>query len=134
MKTRQQMKESAVKALKQIKSYGPYTNAFKNKGTVTMYEGSGGYYVEADSDLDKKIKEVEEKYNGMVYAAIHNYTEFGEIYTLLWEGAEDETIIEQGQDNDYYVFAYVWNVDEDMFSEFGDVIIKPMLGGLIRIG
>ena len=134
MKNKQQMKESAVETLRKIKSYAPYTNAFKTKGTVTMYERFGGYYVTKDSELDKKIKEIEKKYNGLIYAAIHNFTEFGELYTFLWEGAEDETYVEKGEGNEYYVFAYVWNVDDEMCSEFGEVIITSMLGGLERIG
>lgn len=134
MLTKAEQKENAIKNLNRIGSYKPYTRAFE-KGVVTMYEGYGGYYVEED-ELLKKIKEIENKYGGTVYAVIHQITNIGELYTMLWTGqAEDESgfDVEDYGTNMYYVRSYVWNKTYEDCSEFGDVVIQPALGGLIRL-
>lgn len=135
MLTKEEQKRRAILKLNEIGSYKPYTNAFR-KGTVTMYESFGGYFVDNDSELFKKISEVEEKYDGMVYAVIHNLTEFGELYTMLWQPSEaedDEFCVHSHGDGTCGVFAYVLNVSDDSCSEFGTVGIKPALGGLLRV-
>lgn len=86
MLTKEQQKANAVENLRKIKCYAPYLKAFKN-GTITMYEGFGGYYVD-----------VEDYGNGQ-----------------------------------YAVMSYVWNKTYDDCSEFGSVVIKPALGGLVRV-
>jgi hypothetical protein len=35
---------------------------------------------------------------------------------------------------EFYAFSYVWNKSNDMFSEFGDIVVKSFGGGLKRIG
>lgn len=135
MLTKEEQKRRAILKLNEIGSYKPYTNAFK-KGTVTMYEGFGGYFVDNDSELFKKISEVEEKYGGTVYAVIHNLTEFGEMYTMLWQTSyaeDDEFCVHPVGGGIYGVLAYVLNVSDDSCSEFGSVGIKPALGGLLRV-
>lgn len=133
MLTREQQHKNAIQFLNQIGSYKPYTNAFKN-GTITMYEGFGGYYVE-DEHLLKIIRDVEEQYDGTVYAVIHDFTNFGEMYTLLWStGYEEDVDYSIEEDNGtYYAMSYVYNKTVPEFSEFGTVGIKPMFGGLVRV-
>ena len=134
MKTREQMKKEAVSALKTIGSWEPYTQAFEKNNVVTMYESFGGYYIKPETEIAKKIKEVENQYNGLVYAVIHNMTTIGEMYSLLWISQYDEEVITEADGRKHYAFAYVWNKDEDMYSEFGDILVEPMFGGLIRVG
>lgn len=134
MLTKDQQKANAIKNLKKIGCYSPYTKAFE-RGTITMYEGFGGYYVE-DENLLKKIREIEDQYNGTVYAVIHNMTEFGELYTMLWATGYEEDAeydVEDYGNGKFAVMSYVWNVTYDDCSEFGSVGIKPALGGLVRI-
>ena len=139
MLTREQQKENAIYNLKMIGCYKPYLKAFED-GTVTMYEGFGGYYIDEvnEPDLVQKIKEVEEKYNGVVYAVIHSLTGFGELYTMLWSTGYEEdaeyNIPDDFGDGTYGVMSYVWNKTDDWCSEFGTVQIKPSLGGLLRVG
>lgn len=137
MFTREELKKHCIDNLNRIGSYKPYTNAFK-KGTITKYEGYGGYYLDPsyDDTLIECIKETEEQYGGMVYAVIHQYTDFGEIYTMLWASGYEEDYeydVEDGDRGTYYVMAYVWNKSYEECSEFGSVGIKPAFGGLIRV-
>ena len=138
MFTKEQQKENAIKYLERLGCYKPYLKAYKDKDIVTMYESFGGYYVEQDTEpeLFSKIREVEKEFGGTVYAVIHNFFEFGECYTMLWSGKyeeDEEYSIEKINDSTSYAFAYVWNKDDDLCSEFGTVGIKAALGGLLRI-
>lgn len=135
MLSEKQLKENAIKHLEQIGSYRPYTNAFK-KGTITMYEGYGGYYIDNEEELKAKIKEVENNYNGKVYAVIHSMTTFGEMYSMLWASGYEEDSeydVEDYGHGTYAVMAYVWNKTYDDCSEFGTIMVKPALGGLLRV-
>ena len=82
-----------------------------------------------------KIKEFEEKYNALVYAVTHEYTNFGDCYDILYipdyEKEWDEMLYPQG--NMFYAYAYVWNVDDDFCSEFGTIGIRSFGGGIKRV-
>lgn len=137
--TKSEQKEFAVKCLEKIGCYKPYLKAYKDKGIVTMYEGYGGYYVDENSEpeLYNKIKEVEKEYDGTVYAVIHSRVYDEDHWAMLW-------VSSHGKDNDYaidnvdsvtnYVFAYVWNSTYEPNSEFGSIVVKSALGGLVRVG
>lgn len=128
-------KEVAISAMKSLDIYKPYIKKFEKDGTITLFEGFGGYYISEDTEpeLLKKIKEFETEYESIVYAVTHEFFEFGECYSFLiiskYEDEWEYTLngIQQG-----YVFAYVWNKDDDYCSEFGDVFIKSFAGGIAR--
>ena len=128
-------KEVAISAMKSLDIYKPYIKKFEKDGTITLFEGFGGYYISEDQEpeLLKKIKEFEAEYDSIVYAVTHEFFEFGECYSFLiiskYEDEWEDTLngIQQG-----YVFAYVWNKDDDYCSEFGDVFIKSFGGGMAR--
>lgn len=108
-------------------------NAFK-KGKVWESEGIGALY-EINDKEQKIVDEFEKNYEGYkVYHMIHNMTEFGELYSILYVGTDedewnmfDEDIVEG------ITFAYVYNCDEESYSEFGSIGIRKNIGGLIRI-
>ena len=132
--TKEEQKDLAVKALATLGCYKPYLNAFKRKANpvVTMYEGFGGYYLDGsnETELIDKIKEVEETYGGTVYAVIHNMTEFGECYSLLYISKYYEDI--DAMFGKGWAYAYVWNKTYDDCSEFGSIGVRAALGGLLR--
>ena len=79
------------------------------------------------------VKRFEEKYNAVVYHVIHNYTEFGELYSLLYVSQhENEWDYDKDDIRDNIALCYVVNKDEENFSEFGSIGIKPQFGGVIR--
>ena len=134
MFNKEQQKENAVVILEKVGCYGPYLKAFK-KGTITMYEGFGGYYIDESSEpeLMAKIKEIEAKYNATVYTVIHNIMYGSEdCYSLLFTEASRKNSPQKWGEG-FLVNAYVWNKSCDWCSERGDIVIKPALGGLIRI-
>ena len=134
--TKEQRKEQAVKLLEQLDIYKPYINGFKQSDKVCFYENFGGFWVDQEPDIEKKMQKIEKEYNCTVYAITHEYTDIGEFYDFLIVSEDDEEwdyLVEEYQKN-YAVYAYVWNKSDDWCSEFGTVVIKPFGGGIKRIG
>ena len=129
-------KEVAIQCLKELDIYKPYIRKFEKDGTVTLFEGFGGYYITEDQEpeLLKKIKEFEAEYGSLVYAVTHELTEFGELYDfLIVSKHEEEWEYMLDGIKDRYAFAYVWNKTNDWCSEFGDIGVKSFGGGIMRM-
>ncbi len=133
--TKEQRKEVALKALKQLDIYKPYIEGFKDNDQVCFYENFSGYWVYQEPEIEAKMKEIEKKYNCTVYAITHEYTEFGECYDFLivtdYPEEWNEVVCSEG--NRHYVFAYVRNKDDEWCSEFGTIGVQSFGGGIRRI-
>ena len=131
------LEERKEKALK-LDIFKPYINKFRSGNHVCYYENFAGFWAWQDQELCEKVKEIESKYNCTVYAVTHELTEFGELYDLIVvpEHKEDwEYLLQPTERKDkFYTFAYVWNKDDDICSEFGDICIQSFGGGLKRVG
>ena len=129
-------KQKAIENLKKLDIYKPYIKGFKNEDNICYFENYGGYWAWQEPELIEKVKELEEKYNCLVYAITHEYTEIGEMYSFLiitdYEEELDTLLEKYG--NQYYAFAYVWNKDDDNCSEFGTIALSSFGGGIRRIG
>lgn len=135
MTTNEMKKEQAINYLKQLNIYTPYINAFEKENKVCFFERFGGYWVEENSALYEKIKEIEQKYKCTVYAITHEYTIFGECFSFLLVTnykREWKTLV-TSNGNNHIAFAYVWNKTDDYCSEFGSVEVKSFGGGITRI-
>lgn len=134
--TRQQKKDKALEVMKTMDIYKPYIKGFKDEDKVCFFENFGGYWVYQEPEIEKKMKEIEEKYNCLVYAITHEFTEFGELYDFLlisdYPEEWDDMIYSFG--NKHTVFAYVWNKDDNWCSEFGDITVQSFGGGIKRCG
>lgn len=108
-------------------------NAFK-KGYVWESEWVGALY-ELDDEEKKIVKEFEDNHKGYkVYHVIHNVTDFGELYNLLYvDTYTDEWGYFKSDLKDGIVLAYVYNKSYNECSEFGSIGIKSNIGGLIRV-
>lgn len=129
-------KEKAVEILKKLNIYKPYINGFQKKGDICFFERYGGYWAYQEPELMDKIKEFESSHNALVYAVTHEFTDFGECYDFMFvPNCEDEwdELVSDMHNGSFCVFAYVWNKTDDWCSEFGDILIKSMYGGLCRI-
>lgn len=129
-------KSTALEIMRRLDIYKPYINGFKNSGRVCFFENYGGFWVDQEPLIFNKIKELEEKYKCLVYAVTHEKTNIGEMYDFLLVSAHpeewDDTIF-QTATGTFYAYAYVWNVDDDYCSEFGDIVISCFGGGIKRI-
>ena len=128
-------KAKAVEMLKELDIYKPYIEGFKEENNVCYFERYAGYWAYQDEELMKKIKQIEQRYNCLVYAVTHEYLEFGECYSLLVipDYKEDWDYILEKAQNGYYAYAYVWNKTDNDCSEFGTIGVESFGGGLKRV-
>ena len=135
-KTREEKKIKAIELMKKLDIYRPYIKGLQKEDNVCYFENYAGYWAWQEPDLMKKVIELEEEHNCLVYAITHEYTAIGEMYSFLiitdYEEEWDTLLEKYG--NQYYGFAYVWNVDDDMCSEFGTIALSSFGGGIRRIG
>lgn len=127
-----EQKQEALNRMRMLDIYSPAIKEFEKENIINKSEHGGMLYW-LDENEQEFVKEFEEKYNAIVYHIIHNYTEFGELYSLLFVSQHKE---EWGWDNEdiknNIAMVYVKNIDEDAFSEFGSIGIKSQFGGLVR--
>lgn len=107
-------------------------------GRVYIYDSAGfRTRLNASARVAAKAKELKEKLGAEVYAVTHEHTPFGECYSFLIVPKESEDWDKQlhaAANNVNVVYAYVWNVTEEMYSESGYVAVKYRDGLLKRIG
>ena len=127
-------KEKAIELLKKLDIYKPYIQGFRERNQVCFFENYGGYWADQEPELYTKIKEIESKYNCLVYAVTHEYTSFGECYSflLVTDYPEEWDTLLQSEGDRHYAFAYVWNKDDDWCSELGDIMVRSFGGGIKR--
>lgn len=133
--TREIKKAKAIEIMTALDIYKPYIKGFRENDAVCFFENFGGFWVYQEPEIEAKMHEIEEKFDCLVYAITHEYTEFGELYSFLIVTdykCEWRTLI-QGSGNRHTAFAYVWNKDAEYFSEFGSVEVQSFGGGIRRI-
>ena len=129
---REKQKQEAIERMKMLKIYSQAIKEFEKENVINVSE-HGGILFWLDDEQQEMIKRFEEKYNAVVYHVIHNYTEFGELYSLLYVSQhENEWEYDKDDIKHNIALCYVVNKDEGNFSEFGSIGIKPQYGGVIR--
>lgn len=138
--SREIKKEEAIKRMEALGLFAPCIKAFKNRDEVQLTEPTGGLYeFSADKELTVKVKEFEKDYSALVYHVIHSPIkidgEFMDMYNFLYvSNYSGEWEMDNSDIKDGYSLVYTWNKTIDYFSEFGSIAVKPMFGGLVRIG
>ena len=130
MKAKQ--RTEALKRMELLKLHENVIDDFKELSLLNQSE-LGGILYWVEGEMEKKIREWEEKTGNLVYHVIHDYTEFGELLSLLYVSAyEDEWKMERDDLEDGYPLAYVMNLTDDWCSEYGSIGIRPQWGGVVR--
>lgn len=146
---KEKMKEEALRRMKKWNLHENVIREFKDEDKLNKSERSFApgipYYLNSErssvpgilyylnEEEKNMIKEWEAIYGGLVYHVIHDYTNLGELYTLLFvskyeeEWEYDNTDIEVEE-----ALCYVINKDYEQNSEFGHCMIRPANGGLER--
>ena len=130
-------KQVATELLKKLGIHKPYIDGFVKNNQVCFYERFGGYWVFQEPEIEQKMKEIEKKYDCVVYAITHEYLEFGECYSfLIVTDYEEEwaTLVCDAGYHTFYAFSYVWNKDVEYCSEFGSIGVRSWGGGICRVG
>lgn len=127
-----EQKQEAIDRMKMLDIYSPTIREFEEENIINKSE-HGGILYWLDENEKEFVKEFEEKYNAVVYHVIHNYTDIGELYSLLYVSShKDEWDWDKDDLKHHIACAYVKNVDDDICSEFGSIGIKSQVGGLVR--
>ena len=129
---REKQKQEAIERMKMLKIYTQAIKEFEKENVINVSE-HGGILFWLDDEQQEMVKRFEEKYNAVVYHVIHNYTEFGELYSLLYVSQHEEEWDYDRDDIKHNIaLSYVVNINEESFSEFGSIGIRPQFGGVIR--
>lgn len=130
MKAKQ--RTEALKRMELLKLHENVIDDFKELSLLNQSE-LGGILYWVEGEMEKKIREWEEKTGNLVYHVIHDYTEFGELLSLLYVSTyEDEWETDREDIQDGYALTYVMNLTDDWCSEYGSIGIRPQWGGVVR--
>ena len=130
--TNEQKKIEALERMRTLKLYPNIIKEFEKENIVNMSENGGFLYWLTDEQKEI-VSDFEAEYDALVYHVIHNFTELGEMLTIFYVSDDEEEWEYDREDlKDGYACAYVKNLTDDMFSEFGGVCIEPRIGGLVR--
>lgn len=133
--TREQMKQKAIENMKKLDIYKPYIRGFEQEDQVCFFEGFGGFWVNQEPEIEEKMRWVEENFDCVVYAITHEITSIGEMWDFIFVSSEmyewDDEFQQSG--NRSYVYAYVWNKDDDYCSEPGTIGLQSFGGGIRRV-
>lgn len=135
MANTEMMKKESIYRLEKLNALSSVVDDFNKKGWLYYTESATGALYYINDEMKKFVKEIEERYKGMVYHIIHSKTEFGDLLSMLWTTVYDEEWETERENlEEGYVFAYVKNTTDDWCSEFGDIVVNERFGGLCRIG
>ncbi len=124
-------KQEALERMKMLNLFENAIRDFQQDNKLNMSECGFLYWL--DDEQTKMVSEFETEHDALVYHVIHNYTEFGELLTFFYvSDHEEEWEYDRADLKDGYACAYVKNLDEEAFSEFGSVAFKEQFGGLVR--
>ena len=133
-----ELKDEAIRRMKMLKlldnGYDSPVADFRKDGSVWKSEFHGILYY-LDSEEEKIVKQVEEKYkkyNMKVYHCYKAHTDFGEILFMLYVSNDEKSprmFDSNLKRNVIYLYAY--NMSEPAFSEFGTMYIHSQYGGIV---
>lgn len=130
--TLEKKKIEAIQRMKMLKMHENPIREFEKDDVLNKSEHGGMLYWLDDKEKEL-VKKFEQKYNVLVYHVIHNYTDIGEMFSMLYVSDEQEEWEYDHEDlQSGYACAYVINLDDDWCSEFGSIGIRTQFGGLVR--
>lgn len=129
---RAKQKAEAIERMKKIGIMEQPIKEFKEEGKLNLSENGGMLYW-LDDEQKKMVEDFEKEHNGLVYHIIHQFTNIGELYNLLYVSEHvEEWKMDMDDLGEGQMLAYVVNVSMPDCSEFGTIGIQPSVGGLMR--
>ena len=131
---RKEMKKEALERMQMLHLMDETIKDFEENGKAWKSETNMGILYWLNEKEQEMVKAFEERTGGLVYHIIHNvYEEIGETYSILYVSKhKEEWELDRYDINAYYPFAYVMVGDDETYSEFGSIGIRPVNGGLVR--
>lgn len=95
------------------------------------------YWVENDEELMSKVEEFEKENNVKVYFCLLTHTSFGNLFDMLYvsNGEDNEQYWQEEKEmlREGYVISNCQNLTDEMMSDYGEIQIMGMSGGIIRV-
>lgn len=126
-------------AIARMKEYGVFSltiKDFEKDGLVSESAPPIGACFWLSDEQKERVRKFEEEHNALVYHVIHCYMEnVGEVECYLFvSDYPEEWGLDRANIVSHKAFAYVYNCDMPLYSEFGDIGIKlSPAAGLARI-
>lgn len=139
MTLKEKQKQEALKRMQMLQLMNEVRNDFKKTGRVYYSERQNSmfnavlYWLDNNPEYVKIVKDFEKKHNALVYHCQLTHFEFGSCLSLLYvSGEEDEWQMENDDLSEGYPLAYVVSLDNESYSEFGSIGVRPSMGGIVR--
>lgn len=133
-------RESICAIMKQLRMHPNVIRDFRDSCIINVSEGPRALLYWEKENQQQQIAEIESRAGSTVWHVIKGTYLLGgidkfemETYLLFTEEDEDGVFLEEANPGTYYAFAYVYNVNDPELSEYGEIIVKPCNGGLIRV-
>lgn len=123
-------KEEAIYRMPSL-GLGRMVDHFKEGKLFVSERGTMRLFTEKEKAM---VEDFEKKYDAVVYHLIHQWTNIGELYSLLYVSSYEEEWEADREDlkNDQCL-AYVINIDAPTCSEFGTIGVKRFCNWVARI-
>lgn len=94
------------------------------------------FYLDNKKEYEQMKKDFEERTGHLVYHAILTRTFFGLILDFLFVSKyKDDWEYELEENNgNFYVMSMANNLSDENMSDMGSIIVRPIIGGIERIG
>lgn len=123
--TREEMKSEAIARMRQLHLYPETIRQFERENLISESAPPFGACFWLNDAQRERVRQLESKYNILVYHVIHSFTTIGEMESYLYV---DSFLEMWGEDRDKLkggeAFAYVYNCDDPELSEFGYIGIR----------
>lgn len=131
---RKKQKEEALRRMKALDLHENAIKEFKEEGKLNKSESIGFLYYLNDEE-EEMIREWEKETGNLAYHARLDYTKFGTLMSIFYISKyEEEWEMDMDDLENNMALVYVMNLEDDMMSEFGSIVFKKNIGGLIRRG
>lgn len=130
----EEMIEEAIKRMKILKLHKNAIKEFEQERKLNKSDFNMGILFWLDNEEEKMVKELEKKYNFIVYHIINSYSNLGETYEILFvSNNKDEWSAEKEDLTNGYAMAWVEVLNYPKNSEFGYIGVEARNGGVVRV-
>ena len=130
----EEMIEEAIKRMKILKLHKNAIKEFEQERKLNKSDFNMGILFWLDNEEEKMVKELEKKYNFIVYHIINSYSNLGETYEILFvSNNKDEWSAEKEDLTNGYAMAWVEVLNYPKNSELGYIGVEARNGGVVRV-
>ena len=123
--TREEMKSEAIARMRQLHLYPETIRQFERENLISESAPPFGACFWLNEAQRERVRELETKYNILIYHVVHSFTTIGEMESYLYvsnhpeEWEDDRADLKEGT-----TVAYVYNCEDPLLSEFGPIGIR----------